>query len=296
MSTIFKKTLCTIVSTVVLISSFAGCSKGPEITKFEVEPSEIELEVGTTVEIDVSIRTNPRNEDIDIKYASSDDSVAEVDKHGVITAVGAGECEITVTAGSEEETIEVSVYELETYNVDDTISTDYFDYTLTDLRFVNALNTSAGSLSNSFFTPSQEGMTGGSGYHLLYFSFDYSYTGNSSLDEWYLEDAMFVPYVSYEDYIIDDNYFVFWQIDGGEWNNLASDISWTARQNMGLALADLMYTYEPLTNHRYVARGVISVPDSVYEDDDTPLTITFQLLTDASNSNYTFEGYTFEVR
>ena len=65
---------------------------------------------------------------------------------------------------------------------------------------------------------------------------------------------------------------------------------------MGLALPDLTYSYEPLEDKTYEVRGVISVPDKAYNDEASPMTISFQLLTSVEDTNYNYNKYTFNVR
>ena len=117
---------------------------------------------------------------------------------GAITLAGCGTSSTGDTTKNEEVT--------QIYNVGDTISTEVFDCTLTNLEFVDAVNATQG---DDFFNPASEGLIGADGYHLLQFAFDYTYTGKSSLNSSVLEDAQFIPSVTYQDYDIDSNYFVF---------------------------------------------------------------------------------------
>lgn len=201
-----------------------------------------------------------------------------------------------ISEESKEEKATIPESKFEQCSVGDTIETDVFKYTLTDLEFVEGIQCDAG---NDFFIPGTEGshvLNGGEGNSLLYFTFEYEYIGKSSLDSYPLEDMIFVPSIVYEDYNIDCNYFVFWREAGGEWYNLSTDVSWAARQNMGLDYADLAYTYEPLTDKTYEMRGTISVPAKAVEDTETEMSINFQLLTNVENNNYQFDLYNFKIR
>ncbi|MCR5796388.1 MAG: Ig-like domain-containing protein [Eubacterium sp.] len=126
---IWIRTMSVVISVSLLASLVVACSK-VEIKKFEVSPEDIEVEVGSTVDLDVTLKTDPRDADIEIVYSSSDDSVAGVDDEGTITGISEGECEISISAGDEEKTVDVVVYELEHYQIGDTVSTDMFEFTL----------------------------------------------------------------------------------------------------------------------------------------------------------------------
>ena len=65
---------------------------------------------------------------------------------------------------------------------------------------------------------------------------------------------------------------------------------------MGLAYSDLIYTYEPLTDNKYEVHGAISVPIKAFEDSETEMLISFQLLTNVESNNYKFDLYNYKVR
>lgn len=182
------------------------------------------------------------------------------------------------------------------YNIGDVIETETFNYTLTNLEFVDGIKCDKGE---DFFTPGTEGhniLNAAEGHKLLYFSFEYEYVGKSSLESRCLENVAFVPSITYKDYNLDSSYFVFWRVIDGSWYNLASDVSWTVRQSMGLAYSDLIYTYEPLTDKKYEVHGAMSVPLKVFEDTETEMLINFQLLKNIEENNNIFDLYKYRVR
>ena len=89
-----------------LAISLVGCS-GMKISHMELEAIP-NMEVGQTHELTVMFGADKEDADtaaiekaiekMEITYASSNEEVATVDENGVITAIGEGEAEITVTA------------------------------------------------------------------------------------------------------------------------------------------------------------------------------------------------------
>ena len=80
------------------------------VTDVAVEPTELELEVGETATLAVTVEpANASNQNV--TWTSDDESVATVDENGVVTAVSEGTATITVTTedGGHTATVEVTV-------------------------------------------------------------------------------------------------------------------------------------------------------------------------------------------
>ena len=186
----------------------------------------------------------------------------------------------------------------EIYSVGDTIKTDVFNVTLTDLQFVDSITCETNN-SDVFFNPSTEGdklLTGGDNYSLLYYTFKYEFVGKSDLDNLMICDHFLTPCVNYLDYSIDDNYFSYVLIPDKPWYALSTDVDWNVQKNYGIALGTLKYTYEPLEDKEYYVRGAISIPSKAKNDSESEMSITFQILSSMTDSNYVYDGYTFTVR
>lgn len=84
------------------------------ITSISIDPGEISLEVGDTQELTVTIEPEDAT-DQSVTWSSNNEEVATVDENGLVTAIGVGEAEITVTAtdGGETATCFVSVSQTE---------------------------------------------------------------------------------------------------------------------------------------------------------------------------------------
>ena len=158
---ILIRTMSVVISVSLLAFLVVACSK-VEIKKFEVSPEDIEVEVGSTVDLEITLKTDPRDADIEIVYSSSDDSVAEVDDEGTITGISEGECEITVSVGDEEKTVDVLVYEseadildLEDHVLNEPVETDIVRFTLINAQLAIKLN----STSTGTYEDIQNGTT-----------------------------------------------------------------------------------------------------------------------------------------
>ncbi len=97
--------LLLIVAGVVLFKLFY-------VESIELSESELELLVDETASLTYTIDPSSA-ENADVKWSSSDKDVAVVSKNGKVTAIGAGECTITVEAQGKEATCEVTVIDVE---------------------------------------------------------------------------------------------------------------------------------------------------------------------------------------
>lgn len=105
-----KKSVCSLLALslvlVMVMTLFTGCVK--KIDTIELEEDEITLAVGEKYEVEYEIL--PKEAEGELSWESDDEDVAKVNSSGRITAKGAGECTITVTADSGAEAeIEVTV-------------------------------------------------------------------------------------------------------------------------------------------------------------------------------------------
>ena len=194
------RTISVVISGIVIASSVAACSF-VKIKKFEVSPEDIELNVGETIPIEVDLRTDPRDSDIEIEYSSSDDSVAEVDNEGIITGISEGECEISISAGDEEKTVDVTVYEI--YNWGDTVTiNEMFEFTPQFECFADEVNNFPES--DDYLSPqgghSAAGAFGTDSEHvIMYFTGVVELVGSPSRNEtFYMHFS-----VNYGDYVFD---------------------------------------------------------------------------------------------
>ncbi|MBR5485820.1 MAG: N-acetylmuramoyl-L-alanine amidase [Oscillospiraceae bacterium] len=76
-----------------------------EVTGIELDEEEVELEVGETIYLTETIKPSKAT-NTDVEWESDDEDVAEVNSRGKVTAVGEGECTITVTTDDGEFTAE----------------------------------------------------------------------------------------------------------------------------------------------------------------------------------------------
>lgn len=103
---------CDIFATLELnIAVYASCHiicSYPEITALTLNENEIAFSnVGDTFTLTAT--TNPENSGPSPTWTSSDETVATVDENGVVTAMGEGECDITVTVLDKTATCHVTV-------------------------------------------------------------------------------------------------------------------------------------------------------------------------------------------
>lgn len=132
----------------------------------------------------------------------------------------------------------------EIYSVGDTIKTNVFNVTLTDLQFVDGITCDVRNVE-TFFTPGTEGdklLTSGENYSLLYYTFEYEFVGKSSLDSDRFYRRFLTPCVNYLDYSLDNNYFSYVLIPDHPWYTLSTDVDWNVQKNYGIALGTLRYT------------------------------------------------------
>ena len=90
------------------------------VESIELNQDEVTLELGNparaTFQIEATITPEDADDAEDIEYESDDEDVATVDEDGLVTAVGVGEAEITVTCGDMSATLTVTVI-----NADDAV-------------------------------------------------------------------------------------------------------------------------------------------------------------------------------
>ncbi len=97
-----KKCLCLLLSGIILLLMFAGCSKTVDSITFKNE--NLQMEIGDKTAIEYSIV--PENtKKPKIKWQSTDKSIATVDKNGNVTALKDGETEIYATSGKTAQSI-----------------------------------------------------------------------------------------------------------------------------------------------------------------------------------------------
>lgn len=92
------------------LNSLPYFSSSSAVSGITVSPKDILLEIGKKDQIKHEIMpANAKNKDV--KYTSSNDKIAAVDKDGNITGIGEGECDITVTSvdGGFKDTVHVTV-------------------------------------------------------------------------------------------------------------------------------------------------------------------------------------------
>ncbi len=113
-----------IICTVLLLLIAAGLVLFKLFHVESIELSQSELDLLVEEEFTLTYTIEPSSaEDTEVKWSSSDKSVAVVSKNGKVTAIGAGECTITVKAQGEEATCEVTVIDVESLELSaDTLS------------------------------------------------------------------------------------------------------------------------------------------------------------------------------
>lgn len=82
-----------------------------EITGIIVNPKTNNLEVGATRQLNATVE--PSEVSQHAEWRSDNESIASVSENGLVTAVGAGQATITVTAGDKSDTATVNVTEPE---------------------------------------------------------------------------------------------------------------------------------------------------------------------------------------
>ena len=119
----------TIRATITGTELFAECTVEVKIVSVEsvsIDVEKLELEIGKTASITVTVLPESAREDNPVSFSSKDINVATVDAAGVVTAVGEGETEIVISAGDKSASCPVVVtvpvvdvesiaFEVETY-------------------------------------------------------------------------------------------------------------------------------------------------------------------------------------
>lgn len=110
-----KKILPVIISTVaivIIVLSFMLCFifiKGHSVNEVVLAKDTIEMKVGNTQSVPYTINPGKVADKVKVTWSSSNDSVAEVDENGKITAKEDGSCTVTITAGGKNDTVTVTV-------------------------------------------------------------------------------------------------------------------------------------------------------------------------------------------
>ena len=94
------------VSSVLLCFSFSACQKTEELQSIELSQSELDMEIGDTVRLSVSVTGN--SHDVILSWSSSNPAVVTVDD-GLVTAVSSGNAEISVSCGDVSDVCAVTV-------------------------------------------------------------------------------------------------------------------------------------------------------------------------------------------
>lgn len=82
--------------------------KGPSVDKIELSESSVSLKIGDYINVSYTITPDDASE-VEVKWESSDKSVATVNSNGKIEAKGEGRCTIKATAGGKSDTVQVEV-------------------------------------------------------------------------------------------------------------------------------------------------------------------------------------------
>lgn len=106
MKKLFVSIIALISSLLLMIGGLSSCNF-VEVEKIKPEKTELTLSIGD--EEYVSCTVLPEEGESLLSWESSNENVAKVSKHGIITAVGAGKCTITVSAGDKTAMIKVTV-------------------------------------------------------------------------------------------------------------------------------------------------------------------------------------------
>ena len=92
------KKLLTVLLVVLLVLSLSACK--PLIDGLSLSENEFSLLVGEskTITCELSLLPGASEDDVDVSWTSSDETVAVVSETGTVTAVGEGECQIVASA------------------------------------------------------------------------------------------------------------------------------------------------------------------------------------------------------
>lgn len=91
---------------VLSVFLFSACQKTEELQSIELSHSELNMEVGDTVRLSVSVTGN--SHDVILSWSSSNPAVVTVDD-GLVTAVSSGNAEISVSCGDVSDVCSVMV-------------------------------------------------------------------------------------------------------------------------------------------------------------------------------------------
>ena len=83
-------------------------ASGKEVTNIKLDTTKINLALGQTKKLTATIEPSDATDKL-MKFTSSNEKVATVRQDGLITAVGKGDCTITITCGNISKTVKVSV-------------------------------------------------------------------------------------------------------------------------------------------------------------------------------------------
>lgn len=160
------------------------------------------------------------------------------------------------------------------HNIGETVEVDNFSYKLTDVQIADSIFHGDNS-QEDFFTPSGSGeleFKAPGGSKLLWFSAEYTYTGDTVADSDTARD-IFTPIVKCKGGRVDTNYMIVMKAPDGNWYNLNSDISWETRQNAGLDINSLSFDLEPQDTTAYEIRGFIYIPTEAAEKEDSKINL-----------------------
>ncbi len=108
-----------LIGLIILIAVLANVLGGPKIDDLVLGTEVISMNEGDNYSIGYEIFPASEN-DANVEWSSSDESVAEVDNYGTVTAKGSGNCTITASVGDKERYVDVTVENL--------LSSIYYDY------------------------------------------------------------------------------------------------------------------------------------------------------------------------
>ncbi len=198
--------------------------------------------------------------------------------------------EIVTESAEEEESTEEETEE--TISVGDTVTTDYYEFTLTSIGYADATvipTTEQASLtsttsenfliplsrseSDSFSEAGYEILSAVDGYDVLYFSFDYSFVGKEDTDFPEVFGANIT--LSYLDYTFSSSYYAAHRTvssdgDADAWHSLTS----TTGINRSVPFYNPESQHHPFEDYTMEARGFIAIPEEVAEDDSAVLTLS----------------------
>lgn len=95
-----------VVMVLGIMTLFAGC--GPKVESIELAESSLELKPGESVLVNYTI-SPAKASGAEVTWSSSDESVATINSDGHIVAKSEGTCEITITAGKQSDSIDITV-------------------------------------------------------------------------------------------------------------------------------------------------------------------------------------------